>query len=196
MILYDISRDIVSAEVYKGDPETDFQWINRIDCGDDYNLSKLRFCSHAGTHIDAPKHFDDDGSTITDLPLSRFFGACTVVTIEGVLTGEDMENLLPFCKKKIIFHSEGKAFLSQSATFVLADEGVNLVGTDGVSIAFENEEDRVHFELAQNNIVVLEGLMLTDIADGDYTLAAFPLKVESAEAAPVRAVLMQQEKGI
>lgn len=196
MILHDISRDIISAPVYDGDPETDFQWVSRIDCGDEYNLSKIRFCTHAGTHVDAPKHFVDDGNTVSDLSMSRFFGLCTVVTIKGVLTGEDMENLLPFCKKKVIFHSDGNAFLSQSAAFVLADYGIGLVGTDGVSIAFEDEEERVHRELALNDIIILEGLDLTGVEDGDYTLAAFPLKIDGAEASPVRAVLFEQEKGI
>ncbi|HHZ06346.1 MAG TPA: cyclase family protein [Clostridiales bacterium] len=196
MILHDITRDIVSAPVYLGDPETDFQWVKRIDCGDDYNLSKIKFSSHAGTHVDAPKHFIDDGNSVSDLSIARFFGSCTVVTIDGVLTGEDMENLLPFCKKKVIFHGDGNVFLSQSAAFVMADYGISLVGTDGVSIAFEIEEERVHRELALNDIVVLESLDLTNIIDGDYTLAAFPLKIDTAEAAPVRAVLLEQEKGI
>lgn len=196
MILHDISKDIVTAPVYEGDPETDFQWVKRMDCGDMYNLSRIKFCTHTGTHIDTPKHYVDDGNTVEDLPLSRFFGPCTVVTIKGILTGEDMENLLPFCKKKVIFHSEGHAFLSQSAAYVLADYKIGLVGTDGVSIAFEEEEMLVHRQLALNDIVVLEGLALTGVEDGDYTLAAFPLKIEGAEAAPVRAVLFEQEKGI
>lgn len=196
MILHDITKDIISAPVYDGDPETDFQWVSRIDCGDDYNLSKIKFCNHAGTHVDAPKHFVDDGAAVSDLALSRFFGQCTVVTINGVLTGEDMENLLPFCKKKIIFHGNGEAFLSHSAAFVLADYGVTLVGTDAQSIAFEMEEDKVHRELALNNVLVLENLELKDIEDGEYTLAAFPLKMDGAEASPVRAVLFEQEKGI
>jgi len=43
---------------------------------------------------------------------------------------------------------------------------------------------------------VLEGLNLAGIKDGEYTLCAFPIKVSGAEAAPCRAVLMEQEKGI
>ncbi|GHU81619.1 polyketide cyclase [Clostridia bacterium] len=196
MILHDITKDIVTAPVYSGDPLTNFEWVKRMDCDDEYNLSKIKFGMHTGTHVDAPKHFIDDGATVNELALSRFFGPCTVVTITGVLTGDDMENLLPFCKKKIIFHSEGTATLSSSAVFILADYEIGLVGTDGMSIAFENEETKVHRELALNDIIVLESLDLTGIPDGDYTLAAFPIKVDGAEAAPVRAVLLEQEKGL
>lgn len=196
MYLFDISRDILTATVYKGDPKPMYRNINQLKDGDSYNLSMVEFCTHTGTHIDAPSHFLEDGKTIDQIRLSKFYGACTVVTIEGVLTGEDMEQLLPYCKKKILFHSDGKAFLSQSAVYVLCDYGADLIGTDGVSVAFPKEEVAVHRELLMNQIVILEGLNLEGIKDGNYTISAFPIKLAGLEAAPCRAVLFQQEKGI
>ena len=196
MIVYDITREITSAPVYKGDPVTDFQWVYRIDCGDDYNLSKIKFCNHAGTHIDTPKHFLDDGNTITDYPMSRFYGGCTVITVNDVLTGEDMEQLLPRCHKKILFKGTGEGVLSLSAVFVMADYNVELVGTENISIGFEPEEIRVHRELALNDVLVIENLDLSKIKDGHYTLVALPLKIDGAEASPARVVLLEQEKGL
>lgn len=196
MILHDITKEVVNAPEIDGVAQTDFEWVKRIDCGEDVNLSKIKFSSDAGTHVLMPKRFLDDGNTITDVGLSRFYGACTVVTIEGVLTGEDMEELLPYCKNKIIFHGNGRAVLSRSAVFVLADNEISLVGIDGRNIAFKEEALAVNRELAFNDIIVLCDLELSNIEDGDYTLAAFPLKVDSAEASAVRAVLFEQEKGI
>ena len=119
-----------------------------------------------------------------------------VVTVEGVLTGEDMDNLIPRCGKRIIFKGNGKAFLSRSAASVLADSGTLLIGTDADSIAVDFDEVQTHQELARGGIAVLENLDLSAVKDGEYTLYAFPLKIKNAEAAPCRAVLMLQEKGL
>lgn len=79
---------------------------------------------------------------------------------------------------------------------MLADYGIRLIGTDGLSIACRDEEFEIHRELLLHNVIILEGLELAEIRDGDYTLAAFPIKLSGLEAAPVRAILLEQEKGI
>lgn len=195
MLLYDISREILSAEVYEGDPKPTSRFLKSIHHGAMYNLSTLSLCTHTGTHIDAPLHFDEDGEDIASMKISKFYGNCTVVTIDGVLTGEDMERLLPHCARRVIFHSSGKAFVSVSAAQVIADSRILLVGTDAMSIAPSFDENRPHLELARAGVAVLEGLYLEGIEDGNYTLCAFPLKVAGLEAAPCRAVLMKEDKG-
>lgn len=195
MLLYDISTDILTAKVYEGDPEPLLQYINNIESGDEYNLSQFSMCSHNGTHIDAPYHFDSDGEKIGDMRLSTFYGKCTVVTIKGILTGDDMEKLLPYCKKRLILHGDGEAYISQSAAVVIADSGIVLVGTDGICVSTAFDEMRVHLEFARKGVAILEGLNLKGIKDGEYTLCAFPIKMADAEAAPCRAILMEQEKG-
>lgn len=196
MYIYDISRDIVSAEVYDGDPETQVNLIKDMAKGDRYNLSSVSMCTHAATHIDAPLHFDEQGESVDRLRLSTFYGKCTVISFQGIFTGADMEKLLPKCKKRLLIHGEGNAFLSVSAAEVLADSNMLLVGTDGLSIAADFDEDRVHRCLCTGKIAILEGLDLSNISDGEYTLAAFPIKLSGLEAAPCRAILLQQERGI
>ena len=196
MLLYDISTDILTAQVYEGDPKPTLEYIKSVENGDDYNLSVLNTCMHTATHIDSPFHYDSDGSKIDDMKLSVFYGKCTVVTIKGILTGEDMERLLPYCKRRLLLHGDGEAFLSYSAAVVIADSDICLIGTDGISVSTGFDEYRTHMEFARANIAVLEGLNLAGIRDGEYTLCAFPVKVSGAEAAPCRAVLMEQEKGI
>ena len=195
MTFYDISRDTLTAEVYTGDPETEFSFVRKIDNGDMFNLSKVNMCSHAGTHIDAPLHFDEDGNDIGKMKMSQFFGKCTVITIHGVLTGEDMDRLLPRCRKRIIFHGEGDAYISSSAAVVIAENKTLLVGTDAISIAPSFDEYRTHLELARGNVAVLENLYLNGVKDGEYTLSAFPVKLGGLEAAPCRAVLIEEGKG-
>lgn len=195
MLLYDITREVFSAPVYDGDPKPVFRKIKTIGEDSLYNLSCVSLCTHTATHIDAPLHFDEEGADIGSMRLSHFCGKCTVVTIEGILTGEDMERLLPHCNKRLIIHGSGKAFLSVSAARVIADSKLLLIGTDATSIAPPFDELLPHLELARAGAAVLEGLYLEGIEDGDYTLAAFPLKMNGAEASPCRAVLMREPKG-
>jgi len=195
MLLYDISTDILTAKVYDGDPSPTHEYIKSIELGDEYNLSRFSMCSHNSTHIDAPYHFDSDGQKIGDMKLSTFYGKCTVVSIKGILTGEDMEKLLPYCKKRLILHGDGEAYISRSAAVVIADSDISLVGTDGLCLSTAFDETYVHIELARKGVAILEGLNLEGIKDGEYILCAFPLKLSDSEAAPCRAVLMEQEKG-
>ena len=195
MLIYDISREILSSAVYEGDPKPSMRFLKKIEDGSLYNLSTVTMCSHTGTHIDAPLHFDEEGKDITALRLSQFYGKCTVVTIEGILTGEDMERLLPHCERRLILHSSGNAYLSVSAARVIADSNLILVGTDAMSIAPPFDEYMPHLELARAGVAVLEGLYLEGVEDGSYTLSAFPLRIGGAEAAPCRAVLIGEAKG-
>ncbi len=195
MIIHDISIDTLTAPVFEGDPDTEVITIKDIDT-DECNLTALSMCTHAGTHIDAPLHFCEDGSPVDNIRLNTFYGKCTVITVEGILTGDDMERLLPYCKRRILFHGEGNTYLSQSAAIVLADSDVVLVGTDADSIAPPFDEARPHRELARVGIVVLENLNLSAIDDGEYELCAFPVKLGGLEAAPCRAILLEMEKGL
>lgn len=196
MIIHDISKDALTTPVYEGDPQTTVEHIKSIDDGDEYNLSVISMTSHCGTHIDAPLHFCDDGSPIDRLRLNTFYGKCTVISVDGILTGEDMERLLPYCKRRILFHGEGNTFLSQSAAIVLAASRVVLVGTDADSIAPPFDEARPHRELARAGIAILENLNLSAIEDGEYDLCAFPVKLGGLEASPCRAIIFEQEKGL
>lgn len=196
MKFYDISRDIMTTKPFSGDPEPEQNVISSIENGDVCNITTISMCTHQATHIDAPKHFDDDGKNIGELKLAPFYGKCTVVTIDGCLTGEDMEELLPYCKKRIIFHGSGNAYLTSSAAQVLAESKAVLVGTDADSIAAPYDQMRVHLELARANIAVLENLNLEGVSDGTYILSAFPIKLSLSEAAPCRAVLIDEGKGL
>lgn len=195
MILHDISRDTLTCPVFEGDPETTVTELRSIDVGE-CNLSAISMCVHAGTHIDAPLHYCEDGASIDSLRLNTFYGKCTVITVEGILTGDDMERLLPYCKRRILFRGLGNTYLSHSAAIVLAESKVVLVGTDADSIATPFDEARPHRELARAGIAVLENLNLESIDDGEYDLCAFPLKLGGLEAAPCRAILFEMEKGL
>ena len=93
---------------------------------------------------------------------------------------------------RLLLRGEGSAYLSQSGAFALADGGIALVGTDASSIAPYEDAVLPHQELLLAGVPILEGLDLSGVPDGNYILAAFPLKLEGLEAAPVRAVLLEE----
>lgn len=166
--------------------------INRIELGDDFNLSALYTGLHAGTHCDAPRHFIEDGKAIGDMSLEAFIGPCKVITIGGVnmVTGDHIDCLVPEGCERVLFRTKG-GFIHESAAAELSHMGVKLVGIDSLSI------DSDHFEgypshkiLLNNNVAVLEGLDLTNAPDGDYFLFAPPVNTGECEAAPARAVLI------
>ena len=126
LIIHDISRDILTSKVYEGDPQTEVNRIKSIENGDDYNLSAISMSTHTGTHIDAPLHFSSDGSSISKMRLNTFTGKCTVVTVNGILTGEDMDKILVHSRKKLLLHGNCKAFVSAFAARVLADSDVDV----------------------------------------------------------------------
>ena len=196
MKIYDISQEVFGCNVYPGDPSPKKIPQLRISNGDVCNLTAFEMCAHNGTHVDAPLHFWDEGSPVDDIRLNTFYGKCTVVTVEGILTGDDLDRMLPYCRRRLLIRGHGNTFLSHSAAIVLAESKVVLVGTDADSIAPPFDEARPHRELARAGIVVLENLYLEDIHDGEYDLCAFPVRLGGLEAAPCRAILLEMEKGL
>ena len=196
MKIYDISKELFSAEVFPGDPEPKLEKLMRFDAGDGCNLSALYSCLHAGTHLDAPFHFIDEGAAIDELPLDAFIGECTVISVEGIITGADIDKILPKNCLRLLIRGKGAAFLSQSAAFALATEGVILVGTDAQSIATEGDLDSTHRELLLGGVAILEGLDLSQVSNGKYFLFAPPVKIAHADGAPTRAVLIEWTNSI
>ena len=143
MKIIDISREIFTSPCYADDPQPHYRWHKSIYAGDDYNLSVLSMTPHAGTHIDAPLHFIKHGKSVEECTLEKCFGSCTVITISGVLTGEDMDRLLPHCAKRLLIHGNGDAVLELSAARVITENNLLLIGTDALSISFDKQEEAV-----------------------------------------------------
>ena len=120
----DISREMLSAPVYPGDPSPSLEALCRLEFGDVCNTSSLHACLHNGTHMDAPRHFVPDGTDAAHVPLDACIGECSVVNFDGLLLGAQAEALLPGLRSRVLF--KGKMELSPSAAFVLADSGLRL----------------------------------------------------------------------
>ncbi|MBQ8732695.1 MAG: cyclase family protein [Oscillospiraceae bacterium] len=195
MKVIDITREILSAPLYPGDPAPRLTPISTLAQGDAFQLSLLETTLHCGTHCDLPLHVLPDGEDAAQVSLQSFCGECLILRMNGLITGADIEDLpLRGCKRLLIC-GEGKAHLDKSAAWVLADRGVVLVGTDDQTIAREPISREVHTALLGSGIAILEGLELSDVPSGKYFLVALPLKLSGGDGSPVRAVLLESETG-
>lgn len=190
MNLIDISRDLMRAPVYPGDPAPELKKLTSMAAGDPCNTTLLSACLHNGTHMDAPKHFFPEGDGVDRIPLDACIGECTVIECNGLLLGDAAEELLPKLKKRVLF--KGDVQLTPSAAFVLSDAGMVLLGVESPSVAPPEYVGQVHRQLLGAGIVLLENLDLSAAEENvPYLLMAAPLRIRGADGAPVRAVLAE-----
>ncbi len=196
MKIYDISQELLSSAVYDGDPKPSSRLIKSISDGEFYNLTEISMCVHNGTHIDAPCHFISGGADITQIPLERLVGFTFVVECTGDIDDRLASELLtrarrinPDAARRILI--KGDATVTEAAARTLADGGVYLVGTESQSVGDANSPMAVHLILLNAKVALLEGLRLSDVAEGVYFLAAQPISIKNSDGAPVRAILIE-----
>lgn len=204
MRIYDITVPL-SAElpVYPGDCALEITPWSRIAAGDEANVSRLTLCTHAGTHLDPPRHFNDQGITVDQIPLERLIGPAHVVEIQGVhligrkelerLPVKGVERLLLKTRnsrlwKEHQFCQDYSALSVEGAHFLL-EAGVKLVGIDYLSIEGMDGDGSVHRTLLDGGVLIVEGLNLSEVEPGEYELICLPLKIKGGDGAPVRALL-------
>ena len=191
MKVYDISQEVFSCKVYPGDPKPQKQTLSQMEQGDLYNLTAFSMCAHNGTHVDAPSHFLEDGQTVDQIPLDRFVGVCFLARHTGDVTGVDAKNILKKAKGSKHILIGGDATVTMEAAEVFAQSGIWLLGNESQTVGPENGPMAVHQCLLARQIVLLEGIVLTDIPEGKYFLNAAPLNLATADGAPCRAWLME-----
>ncbi|MDR3271211.1 MAG: cyclase family protein [Peptococcaceae bacterium] len=192
MKIIDISQEVFSGRVYPGDRSPSRKQVKTI-ARDHYNLSDIHLCVHNGTHIDAPRHFLAAGQTVDQLPLELFYGTCTVAQFSGMINERSITPVLAVCHERLLL--QGDCEISDGAAQALADSQVKLVGVESQSVGNPDAPLSVHLTLLAADVILLEGLRLSDVAPGEYMLAAFPLKLADTEGSPVRAVLIELPEG-
>ncbi|MBE6639470.1 MAG: cyclase [Ruminococcaceae bacterium] len=195
MKIYDISQEVFGAKVYPGDPAPQKQMICSMDKGDLYNLTAFSMCAHNGTHIDAPYHFINDGSTVDRIPLSKMAGWAYVAEHSGILTANDAADILdraskiaPAAAQRILL--KGDCVVSLEAAGIFAEKKVDLIGNESQTVGPEDAPMAVHQILLGTEVVLLEGIRLREVQTGVYFLFAVPLCLGGSDGAPCRAVLI------
>ena len=191
MKIYDISQEVFSCAVYPGDPKPEKQTLSSTAAGDLYNLTAFSMCAHNGTHIDVPFHFLSDGKTVEQMTLEHFVGDCFLARHHGPVTAPDAQAILSRAAgiRRILI--AGDATVTEEAATVFAGSGILLLGNESQTVGPENAPMAVHKILLHRDIVLLEGVVLTNIPEGRYLLNAAPLNLAGADGAPCRAWLME-----
>ena len=195
MKIYDISQEVFGCAVFPGDPAPEKQTLFSMGDGALYNLTAFSMCSHNGTHLDAPAHFIADGKTVDEIALSKTVGYAYVAEHFGDITVEDAEAILkkaraamPECARRILI--KGKATVTLAAAKVFSAAGLDLFGNESQTVGPEDAPMAVHLEMLGADVVLLEGIRLSNVPEGVYLLSAAPLLLGSCEGAPVRALLI------
>ena len=193
------------APVFPGDTPYRQRWAATIAPGCPVNVSEITLSPHVGAHADAPLHYDPEGATIGDVDLSPYLGPCRVIhaiargpLIEWAHIEHALADLPPRVLVRTYCHAPVDRWDGDLAAYApatierLAALGVVLIGIDTASIdPADSKTLDSHQVIRRLDIRVLENLVLDDVPEGDYELIALPLKLVTADASPVRAVLRE-----
>jgi len=208
MAIYDISVPLhKKMPVWPGEPRVIIKQTSAIAEGDEANVSHLSLGAHTGTHVDAPLHFIADGVSLDKIPLDHFIGDAVVVEILNVdlITEKDIKKATDLnFNSRVIFKTRNSQIwvqgennfqedfvaLSPDAAEYLVNMESKLVGIDYLSIAPYSDSNPTHEVLLRAGIPILEGLDLSNISPGTYSLFCLPLNIIGVEGAPARAILV------
>lgn len=189
---------------YPGNTPFTLEPTKRIERGDSSNVSSIRMSVHTGTHVDAPRHFYDDGPGTDALPLEMLIGRARVIEISSrkgigpdelstVDLSEDVRVLIKTPNSRWWGQSEfhpDYAGITEAGAKHLVDRGIKVLGVDYLSVEeFKKPGAPAHHVLLGGGTIVIEGLNLRDVDPGMYEMFCLPLRIVGADGAPARVVL-------
>ena len=199
MKIYDITQELFSCAVYPGDPTPKKEVKLRIADGAVCNLTAFEMCAHNGTHVDAPYHFYDNGKTIDQVDLERFVGYAYVAEHSGLLQAEDAQRILREAaaadidgdaSERILV--KGDVTVTKEAAEVFARAKIKLYGNESQTVGPVEAPMEVHLIMLGVEIVLLEGIRLSQVPVGVYLLHCAPLNLGGCDGAPCRATLIER----
>lgn len=210
MQTYDITLTISNdLPIWPGDPPIRFERVQKLEEGAVANVTHVNLGAHVGTHIDAPYHFlGGQAATVEKIPLKILVGRVFVVQVQDevdLITAALLEKMdIPPRTRRIILKTRNtrywmqgeKAFqtnyvaLSADAAQFLVNKGIKLVGIDYLSIAPYTDPIAPHTILLKAGVVIVEGLDLSQVSPGRYSLYCLPLKLLGSDGAPARVILV------
>jgi arylformamidase len=201
--LWDISPPVhAGTPVFPGDTAFDLHWTWQLGPACPVNVGTLTMSPHTGAHADAPLHYSPDGPAVGALSLEPFLGPCRVIHAIGcgpLIEWRHLAHALVGLPARVLVRTYTKAPATWDAGLTgfapetvaqLADAGVQLIGIDTASIdQADSKTLDSHQVIRRRDLRVLENLVLDEVPEGDYELIALPLKLMTADASPVRAIL-------
>ncbi len=212
MKIVDVSLPLTTdIAAWPGSIGFELTWVDRMETGHECNNSRIACDTHIGTHVDAPLHFVNTGRTVDQIPPELLIGPCRVVylpglqkidaeTLSSLKLATDTRRLLLKTDNSNLWIANEKKFkknfvcLTEGGARWLVQRQISLVGIDYLSIGSYSNGVKTHQVLLEANVVVLEGLNLSEVVTGEYELICLPLKLVGAEGAPARVLLRKMVK--
>ncbi len=170
MNVIDLSKLIKeNMDVYPGDPEVEIMLVNTHD-KDTWELRKITMGTHTGTHVDAYSHMDEDGRSLDQIPIAKFFGEAQVVGPEDVFP-----------------HEKGLFFIEKTGMEMLQ----KILDADPLFVG-GNITEELQRSLLKNEIITYTDLINLEKIPRGITFMFFglPLNIKDGDGSPVRAVAM------
>jgi arylformamidase len=170
--------------------------------------------THIGTHLDAPSHYVETGSTVDSVPPDTLIGRahCVQVLTDGPrpVTAEDLAAGLAEQGARLAagdallvrtgwderYGTEDyvlrHAYLGGDAADWAVAQGVRLVGVDTITPEFPmglrgpDYAPRAHTALLGHGVLIIENLDLHEVAGTTMTLFVGALKITGGDGAPAR----------
>ncbi len=192
---------------YPGDPAPQFTRLQDPARGDEWTVTHLSMSAHTGTHVDAPLHRFQNGATVDSLNLRDLIGRAYVVDLTNVaseITAHDLTaRRIPRNAERLIlktrnadlwqrdeFQTSYVALSGEGAQW-LVERGTRLVAFDYLSAdVYTTQDYPAHNILLRAGVVIVEGVRSGRSAEGWYVLICLPLRMEGADGAPARAILL------
>lgn len=206
MKVYDISLPIYEGmPVYKNKPEKQpvFDLISSFPTAAAQE-SRLHLDAHTGTHVDAPLHMIPQGDTTDTLTIEQLVRPCTVLDLMDVRAGisrKHLENRGIVAGDFLLFKTQNShdaafnpefIYLTEDGAHYLVEVGVAGVGIDALGVERSQPGHPTHKALFGSGAIIIEGLQLSDVPAGSYTMVAAPLKLVGLDAAPARVILIEE----
>ncbi|MGM9943962.1 MAG: cyclase family protein [Lysinibacillus sp.] len=191
--------------IWPGDTPFQYRLMATLE-RDGANVGDITMSLHAGTHIDAPFHYDDFGKSIDALPIDLFIGPALIVELKDVkqirlqdvekITLDGIERLFFKTKQQYDLYRFDASFTTIHPEVVsfLAEKGVKVVGTDAPSVdEVDDAALQAHQAFRQEGLYIIENLYLKDIETGMYEFIGVPLAIQGGDASPIRAVVRKMK---
>lgn len=168
------------------------------------NFTWLDFGAHAGTHIDAPYYLFNEKWKSDEVPFEVLIGDCQVIDLTDIDDYIEVEDLKKhnITSERILLKTKNSydnmekynpkhVALSIDAASYLRDLGIKLIGYDYQSFERNGAVD-IHRIFMEKSIVALDNLRLRETEEKLYKLICLPVKVTGIDAAPSRAILIEE----
>ena len=180
-------------------------------------VTSLNMGDHSGTHVDAPKHFDEKpgAASIDEMPLENFFTEAVCldlshkplksdISIEDLQAAEQAAGVEIRRGDTVLIHmdhyrrtwgTEGyitdfPGLTKASATW-LGEKGIMMFGVEAASPGRPGRSNfEVHHVCRDMGFTHMEGLVNLDklVGKGRFRFIGFPLKIKGGTGSPIRAV--------